>query len=137
MPAHISLFHSLPGAERDSILETLAKACRQRTPFPMTVSGLRNLGGGVAFAIESGALKTLHTELVRAFSEWLTPQDKQGFRPHITVQNKVTGSQAKGLIATLQVQSKPTDVYATGVQLWRYLGGPWESIARVPFELQV
>ena len=61
-----------------------------------------------------------------SFGEVLTGQDRQGFRPHVVVQNKVSGGEAKELLGRMQVEFRPFTVRAEGLQLWRYLGGPWE-----------
>lgn len=59
-----------------------------------------------------------------AFSPWLTRQDQAGFRPHITVQNKVDSVHAKALLDQLMPGFEPFDILAEGLQFWRYHGGP-------------
>ncbi len=51
----------------------------------------------------------------------------------MTVQNKVEPVQARELVSSLQAGFKPWSMVGTGVQLWRYLGGPWEPVETVPF----
>jgi hypothetical protein len=53
------------------------------------------------------------------------PQDRQGFQPHVTVQNKVTPAEAQDLLRALQATFAPFAVQGEGLHLWRYLGGPW------------
>ena len=48
----------------------------------------------------------------------------------MTVQNKVTPERARTLLAELAAGFAPYDVTATGLGLWRYLGGPWEPVER-------
>ncbi|MBW1279601.1 2'-5' RNA ligase family protein, partial [Escherichia coli] len=64
-------------------------------------------------------------ELARSFAAVLTAQDRQGWRPHVTVQNKVTPETARALHADLAFGFTPFRFTAPGLLLWRYLGGPW------------
>jgi hypothetical protein len=49
------------------------------------------------------------------------------------VQNKVDPAVARALHARLSAAFEPGTVGARGLGLWRYLGGPWEPVARYPF----
>ena len=73
---------------------TLAEACRDRHAFAVAVTGLRSLGRGVAFALASPTWPGSAPDLARTWAPWLTPQDRQGYRPHITIQNKVAPDEA-------------------------------------------
>lgn len=130
LDAHLTLFHQLPNLpEIIKILESItAKA------FELNVSGLRNLGAGVAFTIESEELNTLRAQLAGIFERHLIPQDRQGFRPHITIQNKTSPDMARKLLAEMQAEFKPFAAQAAGLDLWYYLGGPWEHLSHFPFK---
>jgi hypothetical protein len=104
-----------------------------RPTFPLRVTGLRNLGRGVAYLLHSPELDALRGALARSWQPWLTPQDRSRHSPHVTVQNKVLPAQARELLAHLQAGFVPYDVTARGLALWRYLGGPWEPVAELPF----
>ncbi len=132
IPAHLSLFHALPGAEEASILATLGEAARQ-PPLLLHVTGLMRLGRGVAYAIDSSPLMKLHRGLQQTWQTWLTPQDRQGIRPHIVIQNKAEPQAARALYAELAAAFTPFSCTGTGLRLWRYLGGPWEAVHTVPF----
>lgn len=134
LKAHLTLFHNLPGGEELAVLETLVRAATVRTPFAMTVSGLMKLGRGTAFRIESDALLALRAELADVFAGWLAKQDRQKFRPHVTVQNKVTPQEAAALFDHLAREFTPFSAVAEGLQLWRYEGGPWSPLAAVAFQ---
>jgi 2'-5' RNA ligase len=129
IPAHVTLFHHLPGQEIEAVSDAVEARCAA-TPFPVAVSGLRFLGRGVAYALESSALTALRAGLAREWDGWLTPQDRQGWRPHVTIQNKVPPEAARALHANLQAAFAPFAVRAEGLDLWRYLGGPWEQMSR-------
>jgi hypothetical protein len=63
----------------------------------------------------------------------LTPQDAGGWRPHVTIQNKVAPSLAKLLLDALGKEFQPRDVEIAGLAAWYYRGGPWELISRHMF----
>jgi 2'-5' RNA ligase len=132
-PAHLTLFHALPGEQAPAILETLEGACRRRRPLRLEVRGPWSLGRGVAYRLASSDLDTLRSDLANAFQAWLTAQDRAPFRPHITIQNKAEPADARALLERLQMEFEPFDILAEGLLVWRYLGGPWEAVARLPF----
>lgn len=132
LPAHVTLFHQLPAAEAPTVMAVLGRAAR-RPPFEVTASRLVLLGQGVAFGIESDRLLALHKELAQAFAPWLRPQDRQGYRPHITVMNKVAPAMARTTHARLAAGFTPLRMEALGLLLWRYEGGPWSFEAELPF----
>jgi hypothetical protein len=51
----------------------------------------------------------------------------------VTVQNKAPPEEARALLERLQLEFEPFDLLGEGVLVWRYLGGPWEPVGRVPF----
>ena len=81
IPAHISLFHALPGDELPSICQQLLDHAAATTPFAIQVHDIKKLGRGVAYALQADPLDDLHAHLRKAWLPWLTPQDAQGFRP--------------------------------------------------------
>ena len=133
VPAHLTLFHALPGDEEPLIAETLKAACARRAPMTLAVRGPWFIGRGVAYRIASPELDALRAELAQAFAPWLTPQDRTPFRPHITIQNKADPAAARALCDELQQVFEPFDIIADGVEVWRYLGGPWAAVAKVGF----
>lgn len=134
IPAHITLFHQLPATEEAAVRGALAVAAHHQKAFIMHSSGVWMLGFGVAYRVESAEARALRDNLARQFAAWLTPQDAQRtFTPHITVQNKTTAEAANQLHAELASQFMPTAITAVGLDLWRYLGGPWEHCARFDF----
>jgi 2'-5' RNA ligase len=133
VPAHLTLFHALPGAEEPAIAETLKAACRAAQPISCEVRAPWSLGRGVAYRISSPALERLRAHLAQTFAPLLTRQDQAAFRPHVTVQNKVEPHEAKALLQELQFDFEPFTFQAEGLLVWRYLGGPWAPVARLPF----
>lgn len=128
VPAHITLFHHLPGSEIDAVSDRLKQVCRGTSPPHATVAGLRSLGNGVAFDLRSDELELLRDELAHAWHTLLIPQDRAWSRPHVTVQNKVTPREAKLLIDELRPHFVPWQFAIEGLILWRYLDGPWQQL---------
>ncbi|WP_432484467.1 2'-5' RNA ligase family protein [Kineococcus esterisolvens] len=129
--AHVTLFHALPGERLPLVLAEVADACR-RPRFDVEVSGVRSLGRGAALVLRSAALDALRADLAGRFAPWLTRQDAQRFSAHVTVQNFVPPERARELVARLSAGFSPWTVRATGVEVHRYAGGPWELLETVP-----
>lgn len=133
IPAHATLFHHLPGEKEAEVTETIA-AFADDAPAPeIAVTGLRFTGRGVAYVLDSPALVAFWERLAKTFEASLTPQDRQGWRPHVTVQNKAEPGTARALHAELEADFVPFRFQAPGVLLWRYHGGPWEPLAALLF----
>lgn len=135
LAAHVTLFHHLPGADHTTITATLEQATAI-APFTARVARLQSLGCGVALMLEGELLMQLRSTLARTWADTLTAQDRQGYRPHVTIQNKVDPAVAKALLATLSAGFAPWDVTATGLSLWHYRGGPWEPAGSFPFRVE-
>ncbi len=134
LKAHVTLFHNLPGGEERAVLETLAREAGRRAPFSLKVAGLMKLGRGTAFRLEGDELLSVRAALAAAFDPWLMRQDREKFRPHVTVQNKVSPAQALALFDHLSAGFSPFEAIAEGLQLWRYEGGPWSPVAAMAFQ---
>jgi 2'-5' RNA ligase len=133
VPAHLTLFHSLPDEHRREIVATIDVVCRGHRPIRLSVTGLRLLGNGVAVAFSSAELVALRHELAREWAMWLTPQDSARIAPHVTIQNKVPPDAARALHRELNASFRLDQVRGEGLNLWRYLGGPWELVRRFKF----
>jgi 2'-5' RNA ligase len=132
LAAHVTLFHALPGEHEEQVRADVAQVARSR-PYDVDVVRVRSLGRGVAYDLRSPELAAQRDELARRWAPWLTPQDARPHGPHVTVQNKVAPAVARALLAQLQAGFAPHAVRATGLALWRYLGGPWEPLGACPF----
>ncbi len=92
-----------------------------------------DLGGGVALRVVSPDLDRIRRDLSADFHGLLGAQDSGGWRPHVTIQNKVPPKEAKALIASLERDFRPRPLAISGLGLYRYLGGPWEKLAAYAF----
>ncbi len=131
--AHVTLFHALPGEREVEIARSLAAACADTARFAVTIAGVRFLGRGVAYSVRSAAASALRERLRGEFADHLTPQDRAPWQPHVTVQNKVAPAAARQTAAKLAGRAPPGPATATGLGLWRYLGGPWQAAASFDF----
>lgn len=134
IPAHLTLFHHLPGEKDRVIAATLRDVTRQTAPIPLNVTGLRFLGRGTAFEIAAPPLAALRRDLATCWQADLTPQDAQGFRPHVTIQNKVPADEARATYEAQRAAFTPFEATGTGLLLWHYRGGPWEPAGAFDFE---
>jgi hypothetical protein len=125
--AHLTMFHHLAPALESELCARLKILTKSPAP-KARITGILDLGGGVAYRVDSPDLEACRDSLADAFETYLTPQDRARWRPHITVQNKVTAEAAKKLRVSLAVDfvDRPLDV--AGLAVFRYLGGPWEAV---------
>lgn len=124
LDAHLTLFHHLPSS-LDFIDEVLQDFSTQ-APFEILVSGVKNMGNGVAFLVDSPELMSMHAALQQAFRGHLISQDRHRLWPHVTVQNKVTAFKAKQTTELLASAFTPFSSMAVGFETWYYLKGPWQ-----------
>ena len=130
LAAHLTLFHHLPPSVEPELRQRLAAATRARAAPAASAGAVIGLGRGVAFRIDSPDLAAIRRELADAFAGLLTPQDAGGWRAHVTVQNKVSPEVARALREELAAGFRPRPVAVAGLAVWRYRGGPWESVSR-------
>ena len=128
VPAHLTLFHALPPSAESEVRARLASLVRQEPP-PAMVAGLMDLNGGVAFRVISPALDRLRDDLQRDLHGLLGPQDRGGWRPHITIQNKAPPKAARALKQALERSFAERPLAIDGLAIHRYLDGPWEDVA--------
>ncbi len=132
LAAHLTMFHTLPPSGEDEVRRCLKAMTTAASPTA-TLSGLMNLGGGVAYRIVSPQLESIRGAIADQFHGSLSAQDGGGWRAHVTIQNKVTSSIARALHEQLAREFRPRPLAIRGLALHRYLGGPWEKLGAWPF----
>ena len=132
LPAHLTLFHHLSPSLGNELKRRLGDAVRTARPRA-EAAGLIDLGGGVAVRIVSPELEEVRADLADAFAGLLTPQDRAGWRPHVTIQNKVAPSEARALKTRLEAVFRPRVVRIDALAVWIYRAGDWEPFSRHPF----
>lgn len=132
VPAHLTMFHALPPSAEAEVRARLAQAAKMGPP-KARLEGLMDLGGGVAFRVASPDLDRLREEFADGLYGMLGPQDRGGWRPHVTIQNKVPPKTARALIAVLERDFRPRPLAVRGLALHRYRDGPWEPLQAYAF----
>lgn len=122
LEAHLMVFHHLPNTQ-----ETRSFLKAFRFPrFLAKATGLMKLGREVAYRVECAEIKQLHQLLAKHFYAVLSAQDRQGYRPHVTIQNKVSPETAGLLFDALNSNFESFNVGIEAIQVFSYLGGPWQ-----------
>lgn len=132
VPAHLTIFHSLPPSAEAELRARLARIAHGPAPVA-TIEGLMDLGGGVALRVVSPDLDRMRDELAGALHGLLGAQDSGGWRPHVTIQNKVPPRVARALKQSLERSFTPRPLAIAGLGLYRYLDGPWKRVASYSF----
>jgi 2'-5' RNA ligase superfamily len=129
LPAHLTMFHRLSSAQT----ARLDGSDIPSVPIPILLDAAILLGSGVSIRIRSPELELLRAAARQAMGGEFSRQDSQGWRPHVTVQNKVSADAAKCLHLSLQNGFEPSAGVVTGLLVWEYLGGPWKLSRHLPF----
>ena len=137
LAAHLTMFHAIPPTLEEELRHRLAGLAAELAPPRATVTGLMNLGGGVAYRVACDELDAICGELSAAFRGHLTQQDSHGWRPHITVQNKVTSGTALATMIELERGFTPHPLAVAGLAYHHYEGGPWRLGRTYPFRGRV
>jgi hypothetical protein len=132
LPAHLTIFHALPPSSESELRTRLAELAKGRSPVAM-IAGIMDLGGGVAFRVVSPDLDRIRGDLADQLQGLLGAQDSGGWRPHVTIQNKVAPKAARKLKAALERDFRPRPLAIAALGLYRYLDGPWERVASYAF----
>jgi len=130
--SHLTIFRALPPSAEPELKARLARFARQDAPRA-SVEGLMDLGGGVALRVVSQDLDRIRDELANDLHGFLSAEDSGGWRPHVTIQNKVPPKIARALRQSLEKSFRARPLGISGLGLHRYLGGPWERLSTYAF----
>ncbi|WP_239025944.1 2'-5' RNA ligase family protein [Sphingomonas paeninsulae] len=130
--AHLTMFHHLPPSVGHELTGLLQDEARGNSPQARLAS-LINLGGGVAFSVDSSELEDIRARIADRFASMLMPQDRNAWRPHVTIQNKVKPPEARALVDKLSIDFRPRSLTLLGLAAFYYRGGLWEPIAAFAF----
>jgi 2'-5' RNA ligase superfamily len=129
LSAHISMFHRLVPAQAARLRDLTLPP----SPLAVRFDALLPLGFGVAIRVRSDELERLRDDIRAAIGGEFSSQDRQPWRPHVTIQNKVTAEAARLLQQQLDQSFAAREGTVTGLLLWEYLGGPWKFVERLAF----
>ncbi len=132
MPAHLTLFRSLPPSAENEVRRSLARAAQAKAPDAQIV-GAMDLDSGVALRVASPDLAKIRADLAAEFHGLLSAQDQGAWTAHITIQNKVEPSVSRALLREMRGVIEPRPLRVPGLQLVRYVDGDWESLASWTF----
>ncbi|MGI8706252.1 MAG: 2'-5' RNA ligase family protein [Sphingomicrobium sp.] len=132
VPAHLTMFRSLPPSSEREVRRSLGRAALAAAPEAQ-ISGVMDLDSGVALRVASENLESIRDELSGEFHGLLSAQDVGRWTPHITIQNKVEPRVARALLRQMRTQFEPRALGIAGLQLIRYLGGECEPLASYRF----
>ena len=134
LTAHLTLFHHIPPAERQSFIAAAKAYARELAAVKASVKPPYPLGRGVAYEIECQSLSDLRLQLRNDYLPHLSSQDSaRGKRLHITVQNKVSASEANTTLHALRESYESREIGIRGLQFFRYDGGPWTWLDECTF----
>ena len=131
--AHVTMFHAFAPSLLDELKHFIPSITREFAPPRAEITGLMDLGKGTAIRLHSPELLAIRALIAEHFHGALTDQDLHEPRPHITIQNKVSKEEARALQAELAPKIEQRSFRFPALQLWRYLGGPWEKVGDSAF----
>ena len=132
VPAHLTIFRSLPPSAEAEVRQVLRTEAERRAPQAW-ITGVIDMGGAVGFRVASDELDALRSGIAERLHGLLSAQDGPGWSPHVTIQNKVEPRTAKALARSLERHRAGEPLKIAGLGLHRYLGGPWETLQLYPF----
>jgi 2'-5' RNA ligase len=127
VPAHVTLFHRLPGDRSREIKAYLKQVAASQRPIEISAIEPKITERGVAIFLQSSQLHALRDDLAREWWPWLADQDQTGFRPHVTIQANVSESEAGRTLREIRSTFRAPKIRGIGLHLWRYRDGPWQS----------
>jgi hypothetical protein len=132
VPAHLTMFQGLPPSALDEVRRQLALHSAGPQPQAM-LAGLMYLTNGVAFRVVSDDMEAIRGAIADHFHGLLCAPDAAGWRPHITIQNKVAPKEANTLLQKLERDFRPRRLGIAGLSVHRYRGGVWETVGTYKF----
>ena len=128
VPAHLTLFRTLPPSAEAEVRRSLVRAAAAAAP-EARLSGVMDMDSGVALRVDSPGLAGIREALEQEFRGLLTAQDTGRWTPHVTIQNKAEPREAEKLLRQMRESFEPRPLAIAGLQLVRYSGGEWEEAA--------
>lgn len=129
LSAHLTMFHRLSPLQ----VERLRSVPLPDEPIPLQFESVMFLGFGTAIRATSLALEQLRADVKAAIGDGLSRQDDQRWTPHVTIQNKTTADRARALHAALTDAFQLRTGSVHGLDVFTYLGGPWQLTQSLPF----
>jgi 2'-5' RNA ligase len=126
LKAHLTIYHQLPGQMLKGIQESLTTFVKSHAVIPLRFDRLMMRQGFVGVGVTSEEMLIYKSELNALFHADLRAQDRQPYRPHVTVTNKGSPREAENVFRQLEAEFEPWDGQILALELYHYRGGPWE-----------
>lgn len=125
VPAHVTLFHNIPGMVGAELADLLAGLTATLPAPKARIGDVLDLDGGTAIGVISPDLMALREDIADRFHGLLSGADTVTPRLHATVQNKVERRAAHILQAELAATWDPQVVTIPGLAVHRVIDGDW------------
>jgi len=135
VPAHVTLFHALPGSRLPQVEEQIMELTQQTPQFEISSGRVQRMRKGVLVNLRDGdaEVRYLFDTLRDNFYEWLIEQDKS-CKAHWTIQNKEEDQDRVDEAYWDTYRTGSCLGWATGLVLWNYNDGHW--VKEKEFEFQ-
>lgn len=107
IPAHITLFHALPGPKlKDEIMPAIKDIAKRTSPYRIQATGPSRMKRGIKINVADdidhasdskrgrNMTRIIHAELRKQWKDWLSEQDSAPVNVHYTVMNKVNDNKS-------------------------------------------
>lgn len=132
VPAHCTFFHALPNrAAVIELLQSSAAISHQK----ISVNRLIHFNNGLAYGLSNETLQSLHANLQQNAVLKLATKDRKLWKPHITIQNKVTAYKATLLYKELSKTFNPFTFTVQGFSCYVYIRRQWQQPFTIPFQV--
>lgn len=139
VPAHVTLFRTLPPSAEQEIRSDLGAMARltssgdARGGISATIGRAKARGESLFLLVESPRLVDVRDGLAQRLQGLLPAQDQHRPELHITLCNGVKAKETRALERQLNVDSLVRQFRFEGLALHRYRAGHWESLALFRF----
>jgi 2'-5' RNA ligase len=119
LPPHITFLYSTGRENEENLINAIATASGQTSPFPIIIKGLGifNRGDCCIYAAvqKTPSVKQFYADL----HETAQAQVNESFTPHITLSNRLSKTQAPAVYAALKRKAPSGSFVAMGCRLYR------------------
>lgn len=128
VPAHICLFHALPGSQIGKIKADIQSLTKRTRPFAIYTDKAYKFAtnNGVGVNVSNvRPVRRLQRSLAKRWSEFLSTQDSRTFRPHYTITSKVSEDEAEEAFQRISEDFQSSTGEVDGLALFKYDNGRW------------
>jgi mannose-1-phosphate guanylyltransferase len=140
--AHLTLFHALPESKMDDIISGIRSVTQATSAYEVEASHVWSTNSIVAIKVHhhtaTNDTERIHATLRSRWANFLSKQDSGKVKLHYTLMGKVRDKEMieaafKEIRDQVEGREIETRGMATGLTLWKYRRGYWESPNVFPF----